>query len=501
VGGLAVSALGGALCAWIGTPLPWMIGAIFAMGGAQLAGARFAALPGGREAGFVVVGANLGLYFTAPVVHEVASLWPWFVGLGLAAIAYGTLSAWVLAKLSGTDRATAFFGCMPGGAAEMATLGEKYGAASDRVARAHSLRMLMVVTIFPVAITLAVTLWIANVIEGRLQKAEHLQASTRAVMGKFVRAMAVLLGILVALPLVGVDVTALSVFGGAIGVGLGFGMQKIASNYVSGFIILLDRSVRIGDLVTVDGRQGTVQEIASRYTVVKAGDGTEQIIPNETLITQSVTNHTYSNKRAVVKVTASVPYDVDMDLALGILAEAGQKHPFALRDPAPAAVILKIGDPGVDLELSIWIDDVFANAAQIASFVHVATHATFRQDNPMFSSFKLSDGYVTALDLFSMNCQTNLVTLSSCKSGLSEVSGGDDLLGLMRGFLYAGARSLILSLWSVSDESTVMLMTEFYKQWQSGSSKTRSLQSAMRSVRAAYPNPFFWAPFILVGKV
>jgi len=125
------------------------------MGGAQLAGARFAALPGGREAGFVVVGANLGLYFTAPVVHEVASLWPWFVGLGLAAIAYGTFSAWVLAKLSGTDRATAFFGCMPGGAAEMATLGEKYGAASDRVALAHSLRMLMVVTIFPVAITLA----------------------------------------------------------------------------------------------------------------------------------------------------------------------------------------------------------------------------------------------------------------------------------------------------------------------------------------------------------
>jgi CHAT domain-containing protein len=143
----------------------------------------------------------------------------------------------------------------------------------------------------------------------------------------------------------------------------------------------------------------------------------------------------------------------------------------------------------------------FANAAETASFVHVATHATFRQDNPMFSSFKLSDGYVTALDLFSMNCQTNLVTLSSCKSGLSEVSGGDDLLGLMRGFLYAGARSLLLSLWSVSDESTVLLMTEFYKQWQGGSSKTKSLQSAMQAVRASYPNPFFWAPFILVGKV
>src|SRR5258706_5240363 len=147
--------MGGAVCAWIGTPLPWMIGAIFAMGAAQLAGARLEAIRGGREAGFVVVGANLGLYFTAPVLHEVASLWPWFVALGLAAIAYGTFSAWILARLSGTDRATAFFGCMPGGAAEMANLGEKYGAAADRVALAHSLRMLLVVTIFPVAITLA----------------------------------------------------------------------------------------------------------------------------------------------------------------------------------------------------------------------------------------------------------------------------------------------------------------------------------------------------------
>ena len=152
---MAVSAIGGALCAYLGTPLPWMIGAIFGMGAAQLAGARLQAPRGGREAGFVVVGANLGLYFTAPVVQEVGSLWPWFVGLGLAAIAYGTFSAWMLARLSGTDRATAFFGCMPGGAAEMANLGEKYGAAPDRVALAHSLRMLMVVTIFPVAITLA----------------------------------------------------------------------------------------------------------------------------------------------------------------------------------------------------------------------------------------------------------------------------------------------------------------------------------------------------------
>jgi CHAT domain-containing protein/tetratricopeptide (TPR) repeat protein len=143
----------------------------------------------------------------------------------------------------------------------------------------------------------------------------------------------------------------------------------------------------------------------------------------------------------------------------------------------------------------------FSEAARTASFVHIATHANFRQDNPMFSSFKLADGYITALDLFSMNCRTNLVVLSGCQSGLAEVSGSDDLLGLMRGFLYAGARSLLLSLWSVNDESTALFMSEFYKAWRGGSNKAKALQAAMRTVRESYPHPFYWAPFIMVGKV
>jgi CHAT domain-containing protein/Tfp pilus assembly protein PilF len=142
----------------------------------------------------------------------------------------------------------------------------------------------------------------------------------------------------------------------------------------------------------------------------------------------------------------------------------------------------------------------FSRAAQHASFIHVATHATYRQDNPMFSSFKLADGYVTALDLFSMNCQANLVALSGCQSGLGQVAESDDLLGLMRGFLYAGARSLLMSLWTVNDASTVNLMNEFYKEWQSGATRARALQKAMRTVRRTYPNPFYWAPFVLVGK-
>jgi CHAT domain-containing protein len=133
------------------------------------------------------------------------------------------------------------------------------------------------------------------------------------------------------------------------------------------------------------------------------------------------------------------------------------------------------------------------------SFLHIATHAVFRQDNPMFSSFKLADGWVTAFDLFSMSCQTNLVALSGCQSGVSEVAGADDLLGLMRGFLYAGARSLLVSLWNVNDVSTSELMDRFYGNWRQGGSKAAALQQAMIETRDEHPNPFHWAPFQLVG--
>jgi tetratricopeptide (TPR) repeat protein len=142
----------------------------------------------------------------------------------------------------------------------------------------------------------------------------------------------------------------------------------------------------------------------------------------------------------------------------------------------------------------------FIEQSQNSSFLHIATHAIFRQDNPMFSSFRLADGWFTALDLFSLACPTNLVTLSGCQSGMSEVTGADDLLGLMRGFLYAGARSLLLSLWNVNDESTTTLMACFYREWRQGTRKSVALRRAMLAVRGEHPNPFHWAPFLLVGN-
>jgi small-conductance mechanosensitive channel len=208
-----------------------------------------------------------------------------------------------------------------------------------------------------VAITLAISLWVARLIEGRVLAAESLELSTRVVITKLVQAVAFTFAILVALPLVGIDITALSVFGGALGVGIGIGLQKIASNYVSGYIILLDRSIRIGDLVTVDNRHGVVRSIQSRYTVIRSLDGTEAIIPNDSMITQIVTNHSFTDRKVLVKMAVTVGYGSDVDRVFALLLEAARRQPRVLADPAPAAWIANLGDNGIEVELGAWIAD------------------------------------------------------------------------------------------------------------------------------------------------
>ena len=217
--------------------------------------------------------------------------------------------------------------------------------------------LLVIQGLVSVAITLAISMWIARIVESRVLAADRVELSTRVVIAKLVRAVAFTLAILVALPIVGIDITALSVFGGALGVGIGFGLQKIASNYVSGYIILLDRSIRIDDLVTVDNRHGVVKEIASRYTVIRSLDGTESIIPNETMITQSVTNHSFTDRKVLVKVKVTVGYASDIDRVFALLLEAARHQPRVLADPEPTAWISALGDNGIDVELGAWISD------------------------------------------------------------------------------------------------------------------------------------------------
>ena len=154
-------------------------------------------------------------------------------------------------------------------------------------------------------LTIVFALYLSRVTESRVLAAEQMEMTTRVVIPKVVRIAMLFIAIFIALPMAGIDVTTLSIFGGALGVGLGFGLQKVASNYVSGFIVLLDRSLRIGDVVTVDGRRGEVTAIESRYTVIKGADGVESIIPNEKMITESVQHHTYSDPKVSLVICRS----------------------------------------------------------------------------------------------------------------------------------------------------------------------------------------------------
>src|SRR6478609_4376725 len=187
-----------------------------------------------------------------------------------------------------------------------------------------------------VVVTLIVTLWISGMIEQRLALATQLDANLRVVLGKFVRAVLILVGVLVALEQVGFDLTLLTVFGGALGVGIGLGLQKLASNYIAGFTILLDRSIRIGDLITVDSRTGVVSKATSRYVVVRSGDGVEAIVPNETLVTTTVLNHSYTSPQVRIALQVQVSYDRDVDEALPLLTEIALREARVLRgDQAP----------------------------------------------------------------------------------------------------------------------------------------------------------------------
>jgi small-conductance mechanosensitive channel len=233
--------------------------------------------------------------------------------------------------------------------------------------------------VFWVVITLLAALWLSGAVEARLMRADSLDSSLRVVFARLAKSLLVLLAVLMVLPLVGIDLTVLSVFGGAIGVGLGFGLQKIASNYVSGFIILLDRSIRIGDLITVDNFYGEVRNITTRFVVVRAGDGREAIIPNELLIATTVLNHSYSNRQTRLAIQVQVGYKGDPERAMRLMEAAASKHPRVLADPPPKAFLARFADNGIELELGVWIGDPEIGTADIRSELNLAIWRAFQE--------------------------------------------------------------------------------------------------------------------------
>ena len=234
-----------------------------------------------------------------------------------------------------------------------------------------------IVTVF---LTVVVALWVAGLIEARLMRMQDVDSSLRIVGVRVAKALLTVAALVTGLSMAGIDMTAFSVFTGALGVGLGLGMQRIASNYVSGFIILLDRSIHLGDIVQVGTDGGQVSKITTRYTVLKNPGGVEFIVPNEMLISNVVQNQSYTDTRVRLATTVGVAYGTDLDLAMRLMAEAASGQPRVLADPAPKVLLTLFGDSSIQLELGFWIADPEEGKGGVTSDVNRAVWRAFRDN-------------------------------------------------------------------------------------------------------------------------
>ena len=230
-----------------------------------------------------------------------------------------------------------------------------------------------------VLVALMLALWAGALLEQRLMQMDVVNTSLRVVMARTGRAILILIGLLVSLVFVGIDLTVLSVFGGALGVGIGLGMQKIASNYVSGFVILLDGSLKIGDMITLDKYVGKVTQINARYTVLQGLDGIESILPNELLISGPVQNYSLSNSSVRVATRVTLPYGSDLDVLFPLLEKEVERVERVLLDPPVNAILVKVSGDGLEVELGFWINDPENGRGGVSSDVNKAICRVLQQ--------------------------------------------------------------------------------------------------------------------------
>jgi small-conductance mechanosensitive channel len=225
-------------------------------------------------------------------------------------------------------------------------------------------------------------LWISASIEARLiagAGADGDQLSMRTIAANATRGLLLLVGLLLALSAAGIPLGALSVFGGALGVGIGLGLQKLAANYVSGFVILAERSLRIGDVVRVDGFEGRITDIHTRYTVIRALNGRESIVPNEQLITSRVENASLSDSRMLLTSTVSVAYQSDLEVLRPLLRAVVSEVERVLADPAPGVLLSNFGADGLELTVAYWIADPENGVNNVRSDVNLAMLRCLRE--------------------------------------------------------------------------------------------------------------------------
>jgi small-conductance mechanosensitive channel len=226
---------------------------------------------------------------------------------------------------------------------------------------------------------LILALWVSAAIEKRLlSKAVGSELSLRKAVSNATRALLMFVGLIIALSAVGIDLTALSVLGGAIGVGIGFGLQKLASNYVSGFVILAERSMRIGDNVRVDNFEGRITDINARYTVIRSLAGRESIVPNEILITNRVENLSLADAKVWQSTVVSVAYNSDVELVIRLLSDAARAQARVLDDPAPSVALSAFGADGLEFTLGYWIADPENGQLNLRSLINRAILQSLR---------------------------------------------------------------------------------------------------------------------------
>ena len=228
-------------------------------------------------------------------------------------------------------------------------------------------------------LVLVLSLWLSATIEQRVLSQTIADLSMRKVASNVLRAFLLLLGLLLVLSAVGVDLTALSVLGGALGVGLGLGLQKLAANYVSGFVVLVERSVRIGDIIRVDGMEGKVTDIKTRFTLLRDANGREAIIPNEMLLTQRVDNFSLSQASMALQCPVTVALESDVTQVQALLCAAAREVPQVLDEPAPQAFFTDFTPDGLVFTLHFWVNDLQLGRQAILSEVNLAVWAALKQ--------------------------------------------------------------------------------------------------------------------------
>jgi small-conductance mechanosensitive channel len=254
-------------------------------------------------------------------------------------------------------------------------------AGKSRITVWSVLKLLFTLTLF-----VLVAAWISRWVERRVKMLTSVAMSTRIGIAKFANAFLIALSILIGLNEAGVDLTALTVLTGAVGLGLGFGLQSIAANFVSGFVLLMDRSIKPGDVISLSGQAGTstenfgwVQELRGRYVVVRDRDGVEMLVPNQQLISNAVINWSYTDPRIRLKLPIRVSYKDDPEIALKILLEACEGQARVLRDPPPVSRLMHFSDSGIELELRFWISDPQEGVNNVRSEVNRAIWRLFKQ--------------------------------------------------------------------------------------------------------------------------